>query len=69
MQPVFLEHPSSLEHDTGSHPERAERIAAMRRELEQRGWLGYERVNSPAASRSDLTAVHPEEYIASIEEV
>jgi acetoin utilization deacetylase AcuC-like enzyme len=67
--PVFLAHPSSLEHDTGPHPERAERITAIEGELEARGWLGLERVESPAATRAQLTAVHPESYVATIEQI
>ncbi len=65
--PVFLEHPSSLAHDTGHHPERPARITAIERELSERGWLGFERVCSPQVKRSVLTAVHPESYVASIE--
>jgi acetoin utilization deacetylase AcuC-like enzyme len=65
--PVFLHHPSSLEHDTGAHPERAERIVAIEAELAERGWLGYERVLSPAVARETLTAVHRESYVALIE--
>jgi acetoin utilization deacetylase AcuC-like enzyme len=65
--PLFVAHPSSLAHDTGLHPERAERMIAIERELERRGWLGFERVESPVAERSKLTAVHPEAYVASIE--
>jgi acetoin utilization deacetylase AcuC-like enzyme len=67
MRSVFLAHPSSLEHDTGGHPEQAARITAVERELDARGWLGYERVLSPAVSREVLTAVHPEVYVAAIE--
>jgi acetoin utilization deacetylase AcuC-like enzyme len=67
MAPVFLAHPSSLEHDTGGHPEQPARITAIERELAGRGWLGYKRVASPAVSREVLTAVHPEAYVASIE--
>jgi acetoin utilization deacetylase AcuC-like enzyme len=65
--PVFLAHPSSLAHDTGAHPERAARIVAIERELAERGWLGFERVQSAAVERSVLAAVHPERYIDSIE--
>jgi acetoin utilization deacetylase AcuC-like enzyme len=61
--PVFLEHPSSLEHETGPHPERPARIPAILAELERREWLGYERVQSPPASRQALLAVHPERHI------
>jgi acetoin utilization deacetylase AcuC-like enzyme len=65
--PVFIAHPSSLAHDTGPHPERAERIIAIEHELEQRGWLGLERLQSPAAKRSQLTAVHADSHVAAIE--
>jgi acetoin utilization deacetylase AcuC-like enzyme len=65
--PVFLEHPSSLAHDTGRHPEQPARIVAIERELAVRDWLGFDRVRSPAAPRSALQAVHAESYIAMIE--
>lgn len=76
MAYVFLEHPSSLEHDTAAslgpagtimHPEQPSRIAAIDRELSARDWLGFERVRSPPVDRAVLTAVHPERYVASIE--
>ena len=69
MASVFLEHPSSFEHDTGGHPEQPARIAAIQRELDQRGWLGFERLRSPAVERQVLTAVHPESYVSSIEQL
>ena len=65
--PVLLEHPSSLGHDTGPHPEQPARMVAIERELDARGVLGYERVRSPEVPRSALTAVHPESYVATIE--
>ena len=66
---LYLHHPSSLEHDTGPHPERSERIVAIERELESRGWLGYEREEAPAVERSLLEAVHPAGYVDAIERV
>jgi acetoin utilization deacetylase AcuC-like enzyme len=63
---VLLSHPSSLEHDTGVHPERAERIVAIERELSARS-LPLERTVSAAASRSLLHAVHPSRYVDQIE--
>jgi acetoin utilization deacetylase AcuC-like enzyme len=66
-QPVYLEHPSSLTHDTGPHPEQAARIIAIQRELEDRDWLGFARVESPQVDRGVLTAVHPESYVDAIE--
>ncbi|HWF34933.1 MAG TPA: histone deacetylase [Solirubrobacteraceae bacterium] len=65
--PVFLHHPSSLEHDTGAHPERAERIVAIESELARRDWLGFERIESPPVERAALTAVHRETYVEWIE--
>ena len=76
MAYAFLEHPSSLEHDTGAygagassilHPEHARRITVIEGELSARGWLGFERVRTPPVDRSVLSAVHPEAYVASIE--
>jgi acetoin utilization deacetylase AcuC-like enzyme len=65
--PVLLDHPSSLAHDTGPHPEQPARILAIERELEARDYLGFERVSSPAAHRSTLRAVHPERHIDLVE--
>jgi acetoin utilization deacetylase AcuC-like enzyme len=67
--PVWLEHPASLRHDTGAHPERAARMVAIERELSARGHLGFERMTSPAVKRATLEAVHPGRYISAIEEV
>jgi acetoin utilization deacetylase AcuC-like enzyme len=61
--PVLLSHPSSLRHETGPHPEQPARIVAIERELENRGYLGFERVSSPAAGRDVLRAVHEERHI------
>ena len=65
--PVLLHHSSSLDHDTGAHPEQPARIVAIERELALRGWLGFERVSSPPAERAALEAVHPVRHIELIE--
>jgi acetoin utilization deacetylase AcuC-like enzyme len=65
--PVFLSHPSSLEHDTGEHPERILRIESIMRALGARDWLGYERVESPAAQRGALERVHTPAHVERIE--
>jgi acetoin utilization deacetylase AcuC-like enzyme len=68
--PVFLEHPSSLAHDTGfGHPERPDRIRAIEAELERREWLGWERREAPAAPLERLLAVHPREHVDAVREV
>jgi acetoin utilization deacetylase AcuC-like enzyme len=66
---LYLHHPSSLEHDTGEHPERAARIDAIERELSRRGWLGLEPQLAPAADRAVVEAVHPAAYVDRIAEV
>lgn len=63
---LYLHHSSSLEHDTGAHPENAERIRAIERALEAAGWAGFTRRQAPAASVEALTAVHPQSYVDSI---
>ena len=65
--PVLLHHLSSLDHDTGPHPEQPARIVAIERELSARGYLGYERVSSPTVQRSMLEAVHPARHVELIE--
>jgi acetoin utilization deacetylase AcuC-like enzyme len=64
--PVYLGHRSSLEHDTGPHPEQPARITAIEHELEGRDWLGYERRESRPVEREVLEKVHPRSYIDSI---
>ncbi len=65
--PVFLSHPSSLEHDTGAHPERIARIESVMRVLEERDLLGYEPVSSPPVDRSLLERVHTPAHIDRVE--
>jgi acetoin utilization deacetylase AcuC-like enzyme len=67
MASVILAHPSSLEHDTGQHPEQAARITAIERELALHDWFGFERLRSPQVEREVLTAIHPVEYVSMIE--
>ena len=65
-EPVYVRHGSSVEHDTGLHPEGAGRIPAIERELERLGWLGYRRSEAPAVEMDVLTRVHPPAYVASV---
>jgi acetoin utilization deacetylase AcuC-like enzyme len=65
--PILLRHPSSLEHDTGAHPESARRILAIERALAERDWLGWDVQLAPAASREAIAAVHTESHIDRIE--
>jgi acetoin utilization deacetylase AcuC-like enzyme len=65
--PTLISHPSSLAHDTGSHPERAERILAIERELDSRPELRLERQLSDRAPRASLEAVHDPSHVERIE--
>jgi len=67
--PVLFHHPSSLEHDPGPHPERPARITAIETALAARDWLGFERRESPEATRAQLEAVHPARHINGIQEL
>jgi acetoin utilization deacetylase AcuC-like enzyme len=65
---LYLRHPSSLAHDTGPHPENAERVRAIEAALDERDWLGLELVEAPAVSREQLERVHSPEHVERIEE-
>jgi acetoin utilization deacetylase AcuC-like enzyme len=58
-----------LDHDTGPHPEQPARIVAIEREMQARGWLGFERQESPEATRSLLESVHGTRHINAIHEL
>jgi acetoin utilization deacetylase AcuC-like enzyme len=64
--PLYFRHPSSLEHDTGAHPERPERIRAIEALLSERDWLGYEPREAPPATDAQLEAVHPAAHVAAV---
>jgi acetoin utilization deacetylase AcuC-like enzyme len=66
---LYLHHPSSLDHETGNHPERAARIRAIEEALAARDWLGLDREQAPAIELPQLEAVHPEPYVASIRRI
>ena len=66
--PLLFRHPASLGHDTGAHPERAERIRALEAALEERDWLGYEVREAPAADEEQLLRVHSLEHLESVRE-
>ena len=61
--PLYFRHESSLEHETGAHPEGPGRIPAIERELAARDWLGYERREAPEVDLKVLRGVHPATYI------
>ena len=67
MARVLFQNPASHGHETGSHPERVERIEAIEAALGAREWLGWDVRESPAVKRAVLEAVHPGDYVQRIE--
>jgi acetoin utilization deacetylase AcuC-like enzyme len=65
--PLLFSHPSSLEHDTGAHPENAQRIRAIESELASRDWLGWERRAAPQAELDQLLLVHPRDHVEAVQ--
>jgi acetoin utilization deacetylase AcuC-like enzyme len=66
---VWLRHDASLAHDIPGHPERPDRIRALEAAMARNDWFGCAVEEAPRAERSLLLAVHPESYVASIEEL
>jgi acetoin utilization deacetylase AcuC-like enzyme len=64
---LLFRHGSSLEHDTGAHPENAGRIRAIERALDEAGWPGLDQVEPPMATREMLERVHSAEHVERIE--
>ena len=63
-------HPLSLEHDTGyGHPERAERIRAIRHRLRSVDLMGLDWVTPRLAATASIAANHDVDYIASVAEM
>jgi acetoin utilization deacetylase AcuC-like enzyme len=58
-----------MAHDVPGHPERPARIRALEGEMSANGWFGCEVSEAPAAERELLHLVHPEHYVAQIEEL
>jgi acetoin utilization deacetylase AcuC-like enzyme len=67
--PFILSHPSSLQHDTGDHPEQPARMTAIARELDAHDWFGWERLESQPVERTLLERVHPAGHIDRLERI
>lgn len=63
---LYFRHASSLQHETGAHPENKARIPAIENELERRGWLGWERREAPEATIEQLERIHPAQHVEHI---
>jgi acetoin utilization deacetylase AcuC-like enzyme len=66
---LYIRHPSSFAHETGVHPENAQRLRAIEAALEPCEWLGLEPVEAPRAGRDQILRVHSPAHVDSIEEL
>jgi acetoin utilization deacetylase AcuC-like enzyme len=66
---LYLRHPLSFEHDTGPHPENAERIRAIETTLEAEAWHGLDVMEAPPATPEQLRRVHSASHLDRIEQV
>ena len=65
--PLLFRHPSSLEHETGAHPEGSGRIEAIEAELAAREWLGWHSRAAPPVELDVLRAVHPDAHVEAVQ--
>lgn len=64
MSTIIYFHPACLEHDTGQgHPERADRLRAVKAALEAPEFAGLEWREPPEARRDQLLLAHPESHV------
>lgn len=67
MELVVASHPLALEHDTSrNHPERPDRVIAVRNGLDDSS-LRIHDIVSPEARLDDLTSVHDPEYVEMVQ--
>jgi acetoin utilization deacetylase AcuC-like enzyme len=67
--PIWLRHQTSFAHDIPGHPERPERLVALEAAMSAHDWFGWERVEAPEVTRSQLLAVHSDAHLDFVERV
>jgi acetoin utilization deacetylase AcuC-like enzyme len=67
MTTLYVCHPAALDHKTPlGHPERADRIRAVERNLEQERFSALVREQAPMGEAEAIARAHPDHYIASL---
>lgn len=67
MPTLYITHSAFLDHDTGfGHPERADRLRAIERELEREAYQFLLRAEAPEAPIEAIERVHPASYIEAV---
>ena len=70
MKVGFIYDPIYLEHDTGQHPENANRLRAIMRYLERTGpWQQLEAITPTVAAVPAIALVHDRQYITQVREL
>ncbi|MBS7553437.1 histone deacetylase family protein [Ancylobacter dichloromethanicus] len=69
MTTLLIAHDACLEHLTPSgHPERPDRVRVLNRVFEGEQFATLAREQAPVAGREDIVRVHPEDFVAALEE-
>ncbi|WP_371348690.1 histone deacetylase family protein [Ancylobacter sp. IITR112] len=69
MTTLLIAHDACLEHLTPSgHPERPDRVRVLNRVFEGEQFATLAREQAPIAAREDIVRVHPEDFVAALEE-
>lgn len=69
MTTLLIAHDACLDHLTPSgHPERPDRVRVLNRVFEGEQFATLAREQAPVAAREDIVRVHPEDYVAALEE-
>jgi acetoin utilization deacetylase AcuC-like enzyme len=70
---LYFSHPACLEHDprlfSPNHPDTPERLRTLEAHLGERGWLGWERREAPAAGVAQLELAHDAAHVTMIREL
>jgi acetoin utilization deacetylase AcuC-like enzyme len=70
MTTLYICHQAALDHQTPlGHPERADRIRVIERNLEQERFAALVREQAPMAEMASLTLAHPEVHILTIRDI
>jgi acetoin utilization deacetylase AcuC-like enzyme len=64
---LYVSHPSSLEHDTGPHPENAGRLRAIEAALADADDLELDRLEAPPATREQILRAHTADHYDRLE--
>lgn len=69
MTTLLIQHDACLDHLTpAGHPERPDRVRVLNRVFEAEAFAHLAREQAPIGAREDIVRVHPEDFVAALEE-